>query len=82
MRMWSVEEPHGYIVRRYMQRFNPLTYQPVGPWGALGPMDFAYENIGISHLCAKTHVFLHTFGDPPETFKNQYKSTLGAFPLK
>ena len=33
----------------------------------------------ISHLCAKTPVFLHSFGDPPETFKNQYKSTLGAF---
>ena len=45
-------------------------------------MKIAYENIGISRLCAKTLVFLDTFGDPPETFKNQYKSTLGAFPLK
>ena len=42
---------------------------------------FAYEKIGISHLCARTPVFLHTFGDPPETLKNQYKSTLGVFLL-
>ena len=59
-----------------------LSYQPVDPWGTLRPMEFAYENIGISHLCAKTHVFLHTFGDRPETFKNQYKSTLGVLPFK
>ena len=44
-------------------------------------MDFAYENIGISHLCAKTTVFLHTFGEPSETLKNQYKSILAVFPL-
>ena len=42
---------------------------------------FAHEKIGISHLCARTPVFLHTFGYPPETFENQYKSTLAVFPL-
>ena len=42
---------------------------------------FAYEKIGISQLCARTPVFLHTFGDPPRTFKNRYKSTLAVFPL-
>ena len=52
-----------------------------GPWVALRPMDFAYEKIGISQLCARTLVFLHTFGDSPGTFKNQYKSTLAVFPL-
>ena len=45
------------------------------------PSRFAYKITGISHLCAKTRMFLHTFGDPPETLKNQYKWILAVFPL-